>query len=607
MDELLRLLAQYQQGITDLTDDELGELLAQIRAEADAVLDDDPTDEQLDTLEQARDAVRAIEAEQQTRENAAAERSERAQRLRDEIVGQGDGDGEGEGGEGDGEGAGDGEGEGGEGDGAAGGGDGGDGAGEGEGGEGDGAGGIEAVAAAAGAGARRTPAPRGGARANARRPAQMGQHPRQRRGQGDRQPLQLVAAANLPDIAAGTPLDDPLQLARAFMSAYQSARGYRGPRVKVQVARVGGDPRDVFGAERYLGRDAESNEAVLARHVGAEPIRAAGGICIQPNVNYDLPTVGTDARPFRDQALTRFGADRGGVSTLPSPIITDVAGAVDVWTELNDQNPGVDPDAAGPLVAGPATKPCITVDCPNPETTIVEAITRCLEFGNFRARFFPEQVRAWLDLVAVQHARFAENRLIAAVGAGSTQVTQAQALGTTSTILTTLDRAVAAMESRWRIADDGIPLHFSAPAWLLDQIRSDLARQMPGGMTTDERYAAADTEIQRWIEARGVNVTWFLDGEAGQIFPIQGDGPLVAWPANVICYLYPEGSWLFLDGGELDLGIVRDSATNATNDYQVFAETFEGAHFHGIETQRLTITTCPDGSVAGTVAFDPCP
>ena len=50
---------------------------------------------------------------------------------------------------------------------------------------------------------------------------------------------------------------------------------------------------------------------------------------------------------------------------------------------------------------------------------------------------------------------------------------------------------------------------------------------------------------------------------------INGDGKVVArTPLR-------HGTMVFLDGGTLELGIVRDSALNSTNDYQIFAESFE--------------------------------
>lgn len=35
------------------------------------------------------------------------------------------------------------------------------------------------------------------------------------------------------------------------------------------------------------------------------------------------------------------------------------------------------------------------------------------------------------------------------------------------------------------------------------------------------------------------------------------------------------GTWIHLDGGTLDLGVVRDSVVNSKCDYPIFVETFE--------------------------------
>jgi hypothetical protein len=60
-----------------------------------------------------------------------------------------------------------------------------------------------------------------------------------------------------------------------------------------------------------------------------------------------------------------------------------------------------------------------------------------------------------------------------------------------------------------------------------------------------------------------------------------------------------EGSWLFLDGGQLDLGIVRDSQLVRSNDYQTFSETFESATRIGGESLWITSALVPTGRAAG--------
>jgi hypothetical protein len=290
--------------------------------------------------------------------------------------------------------------------------------------------------------------------------------------------------------------------------------------------------------------------------------------------------------------LVRFGADRGGVRTMAPPTLADLDGAIDMsWTAAVDAAPGQ------------ATKDCLSVDCPSPDETEVDAIVRCIRFGNFQARFFAEFVQTWMDLAAVRWAREAETKALTTIGSGSTNVTTGQGLGTIRDIAAMLDRAGASMRNRHRLARD-YPLRWGFPGWLLDNCRTDLAREMPG--SNQERLAAADAEIMRVFTTRNVNPTPFLDGETGQIFGAQGDGALINWPSTVVSYLYPEGSWLFLDGGTLDLGVVRDSTLNSTNDFQMFAESFEQVHFHGVESMRITSDICPSGQTSAPADFDPC-
>lgn len=574
MDELLRLLEQYESGLADLTDDQLEELLANLRTESASLLEDEPTDAGNELLGRVAAAVAGIETTLEEREQAAEGRRADQAARRAQILGE-----TAEGEEGD-EPADDAAGEPAEGD--------------------EPAAPVEDVETPVpvAAGAR----PAGGARTAARRPRGMDPRERQNRPAAAEPQLSLVAAANLPNMQAGTPIDSPRRLAEAFMSAYRAAEGYRGPRVKIPVARIGSESsaREMYGDDRTLSSDARRNGQIIDNVLTAdaltyEAVTAAGGICAPAEINYSVDTVGTDARPVRDRMLTRFGADRGGVETFPPPTLADVDGSVTVWTESNDRNP-----------SSPTTKPCLTLTCPDPATTLVEAIVKCFEIGNFRARYWQEQVEGWTNLGSVLHARTAETELLTTIGGDSTQVSSGQVLDASIDVLTTLDRAVAAIENRHRLDENGPALIWGAPVWILDLMRSGIARQMNGTGTYDEKMAIADAQIERWLAVRHIVPTFFLDGEAGQIFGAQGDGPLLGWPSSVVTYLYPAGSWLFLDGGELDLGIVRDSVTNSTNNYQMFYESFEAAHFHGIESYRLSMDLCPDGTTSGTSDIAVC-
>jgi hypothetical protein len=55
---------------------------------------------------------------------------------------------------------------------------------------------------------------------------------------------------------------------------------------------------------------------------------------------------------------------------------------------------------------------------------------------------------------------------------------------------------------------------------------------------------------------------------------------------------------LFLDGGTLDLGVIRDSTLVGTNDYKMFVETFENVALVGVESLQVTSTINVNGVAA---------
>ncbi len=107
--------------------------------------------------------------------------------------------------------------------------------------------------------------------------------------------------------------------------------------------------------------------------------------------------------------------------------------------------------------------------------------------------------------------------------------------------------------------------------------------------------------IRSYLRLFNVDPTFYKDGPStgtGQVFAAQTAGAQLAFPTVVQWAMYPEGSWLHLDSGSLDLGIVRDSTLNSTNDFQIFAETWEQAALIGVESQWLSSTVCPNGTVS---------
>lgn len=422
--------------------------------------------------------------------------------------------------------------------------------------------------------------------------------------------MHIVASANAPGLPSGQRVMSYDDLARGFVAAIDASRGYRGPNAKIPIFTIGRG-LDSYPESHQLDSNTALNMQRIERTRSAiraagglqaalsNGIQAAGGICAPSEVRYDLPGIdATDARPMRDGFMTRYGADRGGIRTLPGPVIEDLNGASSWWTDADDVS----------ALDGSPTKSCLVVTCDDDETeTVIEAAVMCLRYGNFRARYFPEQIARWMELMGAAHARLAEQRLLAAVSTGTTSaLTIGQTLGTVRDLLAGLDRIRAVWNYRHR-TPDSLTLAIAIPRWLRDQIRSDVTRQLPTGSVTDTLQGLSDAQIDQLIRARGFEPTWLLDGESGQGFNQQGSGGTVqGWPSTVKTYIAPAGDWLHLDGGELTLGVMRDTVTTSTNDVQFFAETMEAPHFHGIESWTVTFDTCPDGSTSSTVDINPC-
>lgn len=449
----------------------------------------------------------------------------------------------------------------------------------------------------------------------------------------------ITAGADIPGYGLGAELKDLSEVSKAFSERLR-AIGSRGTGNGEQhtVASFNIDyPTD----RRLVGGDRLINESRMDAVASPEAVVAAGGICAPLPIDEELITYGSTNRPVRD-SLPRFNAERGGVIYLTPPTLADVDGAVSIWTLADDYAaigadlptdgllPGEVParsaadgtlgtsvypghiNGTGADVTGPV-KPCIRITCGEEIRAYVDAIPSCFTIGNMQARAYPELVEKHLELALVWQARFGEQRLLTRIGNLSTKVRTKATHGITRDFLNALSQAVAGFRSRHRL-DENFRLHAILPVWFRDAIRADMLLQIAGD-GQDATFGLTDATIDRWIAERGVNVTWALDGEAGQVFGDQEGAPtlsgvnvtpgtetdLVEFPDEVIWYLFPEGGFVFLDGGTLDLGIVRDSTLNSKNDYQIFVETFEGLIKRAPETFRVTTPLNILGATTGTV------
>jgi hypothetical protein len=85
-------------------------------------------------------------------------------------------------------------------------------------------------------------------------------------------------------------------------------------------------------------------------------------------------------------------------------------------------------------------------------------------------------------------------------------------------------------------------------------------------------------EIDAYLRSVGIDPVYYIDtpstGTTQLPDATQTAAAIDGFPNEVEWAIYPEGAFLGIDSGTLELGIVRDSTLNSTNDFQVFGERF---------------------------------
>ena len=256
----------------------------------------------------------------------------------------------------------------------------------------------------------------------------------------------------------------------------------------------------------------------------------------------------------------------------------------------------------------------------------VEAVPTRIGIGNMAGRFAAEQVAANTTVAYGAAARVAEENLLKLIEEASVKKLEtAQELGMSRDLLAAVDYARAAHRSLHRIPASQM---YTAifPDWVKDLIRTDIAREQAhdnGG--SFNVWEVSDAQIDSIFAQRKVNVIWHLDGQKeptsknyktqywgtpaeskllDELLPKVGGsaGERLPW------YFFPDGALQFLDGGRLDLGVVRDSTLDATNDYEMFVETFESIANRSFTKgvwQILSSIKATGGSAATVTAIAP--
>jgi hypothetical protein len=356
--------------------------------------------------------------------------------------------------------------------------------------------------------------------------------------------------------------------------------------------------------EQITAGDVERTFSIMERAGNrAQALVASGANCALLTPNYDIPTWAVAMSPVED-ALPTVGAPRGGIRYVTPPTWSEAYGGVRVTTGAQDAAGYTTHTPSGPTLP----KPCVRLSCPPPLECTVDAVSACIELGNLQSMTFPELVQVFTDHLAVAQAQVKEIYYLDGIDAGSTEVSFTGTYGATRSLVHSFALAAHGMRKRLHMPLNA-PIDILVADTLVPLIRVDMVNDLNLGLNFLE--ADPETVARTLFSALNLNVSWYYDysasvGAHGAMQIAQAGGPLNNFPATYRSWMFPPGTWIRLDGGTLDVGMIRDAGLVETNDYRIFAEEWTQVCKRGAESLALDVHICPNGTAPTSVSAFTC-
>lgn len=395
----------------------------------------------------------------------------------------------------------------------------------------------------------------------------------------------LVATADIPGLAQGARLENMAGLVKAMQARVKtvgvSARGMDAPRYSVATLNR--------QFKHTVDREASPQQIsdVLTAATNPEALVAAGGWCSPSEISYDLFNVVCEDGMLD---LPTIGINRGGIRFPISPDFSSLSGnaAIWSWTETQDI-------AAVTGTAQSGVKTCGRVPCATFSEERLKCDGICLTVGNLMDDAYPELIENHTRLLFAFNAHQLNLQRINRLVAASVAVSGFTGVGATgdsvvNNVLGALALQATDYRAKFAMCQDAV-LEVVLPYWVLEMMRSDLRRR--NGI---ELISVADSYIMDLFDALNIRIQFVGDWQLRTTgFPGASTG-LLAWPTQVQALMYAPGTFVLGEGLQLNLGVIRDSVLNATNDYTAawMEECWLIAKL-GHESRLITINVCANG------------
>jgi hypothetical protein len=396
--------------------------------------------------------------------------------------------------------------------------------------------------------------------------------------------VRIVASSGLPGKNYGDEFTGKMELAKV-MGNKLTRMDRRAANGRAEIASISWDhlypeeKRLTMGIDNQLAASANTQKLRVGfekvKKGGLAPLAASGGVPLPTNIDYAMDTWASADRPVR-AGLDSYSVDRGGLLYRQPPTLAALADATTIWTNANDIDP-----------TDPTTKPVLQVTAQDTQQVFISAVPTRLGFGNLMGQFDPETIAANTDLAIAAAARIAETNLINTIAGFSVNPeATTQTMGASRDLIQTIITVCAAYRFQYRLARD-LTLSILLPSWALDIFKADrvweLAHDSAGSF---DPFMIDDDYIDRIFAANHIDPIYAMDAlpvnssvaphyDSQNFTAFTTNEALPEFPGNLVYWIFIKGSIQFLDGGRLDLGVVRDSTLDATNDYETFVETFE--------------------------------
>lgn len=414
--------------------------------------------------------------------------------------------------------------------------------------------------------------------------------------------LAVTASVDIPGVARGEGVDSIDRMVDIFQRKAKSMPVTAGQPNYQLVASVRNEFEHTVDDRTSPGQVEE-----LFKHLTSDDKKdalvAAGGWCAPSEIRYDFFNIACEDGLID---LPTFGVSRGGIQFPVSPSLANVFGTAFggfSTTFSNESIPWLWSEADDiAAVTGAPTKPCIRVPCPTFDEERLECYGVCVTAGNLTDDAYPEATRNFLQLIMSAHAHAMNGRLISLMAAASTASIDTGAFAVTGQpvyqqIYGGLSLAATDYRARYGMCMDDV-LEVVAPFWVKDVIRADLAWR-----NGEDVRQITDGEINSHFAALNVRVQWVNDWQVRGTGQFGNATAMTSWPTSAIFMLYAAGTFIKGNGLQLDLGVVRDSTLNETNDHT--AAWSEECHLVarvGHESRRYTINFCVNGKTGAQLA-----